>query len=318
MKISFPLLLTALITSAPFLGLSAQEDPIYQGYVEGEFVWVGLPEAGILYELAVERGQMVEVGQLLFRLNDEIETARRDAAAAVVAEARARLEDHLKGLRESEINAIRARLDEARAERELAVLDLNRQEELRGTGAASEQAFDRAKARFQAALAGVQRLESELVTAGLAAREDEVRAAEAVLRQAEARLLEAEEALNLRSAWARQDGLVFDTYHWPGEAVRAARPVVSLLPPAHVKLRFFVNETILGALRIGQLIEASCDGCEGPVLGRINYISTKAEFTPPVIFSEDVRDKLVYLIEARPQGDGLQLRPGQPIDVRFK
>ena len=319
MKKSLACLVLGLLTIGLAQGLEAQEEGrFFQGYVEGEFVWIGLPEAGIIRELAVERGQMVEAGQLLFRLNDEREAARRDAAAAAVAESRARLEDRLKGLRESEVNAIRARLDEARAERDLAVLDLKRQENLRGTGAISIQALDRAKARFRASEAGVERLEAELVTAGLAARVDEVRAAEAVLRQAEARLLESEEALALRRAVAPQSALVFDTFHWPGESVAAARPVVALLPPGQVKLRFFVSETALGAIQVGQMVEATCDGCAGPVQARINYISTRAEFTPPVIFSEEVRDKLVFLVEARPLGDVLQLRPGQPIDVRLK
>lgn len=310
--------LAGLIFIAPVTGLMAQEETVYQGFVEGEFVWVGLPEAGIMTELAVERGQMVEAGQLLFRLNDEIETARRKAAAAAVGEARARLEDRLKGLRASEVDAIRARLDEARADRELAALDLKRQEDLRGTGAVSQQGLDRAKARYQAAVAGVERLEAELVTAGLAAREDEVRAAEAVLRQAEARLAEAEAALALRSAFARQDALVFDTFHWPGESIGAGRPAVSLLPPGQVKFRFFVSETVLGSIQLGRSVEATCDGCPSPILGRISYISIRAEFTPPVIFSEQVRDKLVYLVEAKPLGDALALRPGQPIDVRLR
>ena len=310
--------LAGLIAVAPIVGPGAQEEPIYQGFIEGEFVWVGLPEAGILIELAVERGQMVETGQLLFRLNDKIESARRDGAAAAVLEARARLEDRLKGLRESEINAVRARLDEARAERELAALDLKRQEELRGTGATSKQALDRDRARYRAAVAGVERLEAELITAGLAAREDQVRAAEAVLRQAAARLAESEEALALRRATARQEAMVFDTFHWPGESVAAGRPVLSLLPPGQVKMRFYVSETVLGSIQLGQSVEATCDGCPGPILGRISYISAKAEFTPPVIFSEQVRDKLVYLVEAKPQSDALRLRPGQPIDVRLR
>jgi HlyD family secretion protein len=94
--------------------------------------------------------------------------------------------------------------------------------------------------------------------------------------------------------------------------------VVSLLPPGNVKVRFFVEERRLGAVRIGQRLAVSCDGCPAPVAAEVSFISPQAEFTPPVIYSRQERVKLVFLIEARPApGDAVKLHPGQPVEVTF-
>jgi HlyD family secretion protein len=89
-----------------------------------------------------------------------------------------------------------------------------------------------------------------------------------------------------------------------------------MLPPQNIKLRFFVPETVLGSIRIGQTITAQCDGCGNPITAQITYISPQAEYTPPIIYSRESRTKLVYLIEARPTAeDAVRLHPGQPLDI---
>jgi HlyD family secretion protein len=110
--------------------------------------------------------------------------------------------------------------------------------------------------------------------------------------------------------------LVHDTLYSEGEYVNAGQPVVSLLPPGNLKMRFFVPETIVGALKLGQEVRAVCDGCGAPIGAKISYVSRQAEFTPPVLYSREQRAKLVFLIEARPApADALRLKPGQPLDV---
>jgi HlyD family secretion protein len=110
--------------------------------------------------------------------------------------------------------------------------------------------------------------------------------------------------------------LVHDTFYSEGEWVAAGNPVVSLLPPGNVKLRFFVPETAVGGLKIGQAVRAACDGCSAPVAAKISYISRQAEYTPPVLYSREQRAKLVFLVEARPDpADAVKLKPGQPLDV---
>jgi HlyD family secretion protein len=109
---------------------------------------------------------------------------------------------------------------------------------------------------------------------------------------------------------------VHDTFFVAGEWVPAGKPVVSLLPPGNIKLRFFVPATVVGALHVSQNIKAACDGCGAPLAATISYVSPAAEFTPPVIYSREARTKLVFMVEARPSAaDAARLKPGQPVDV---
>ena len=163
----------------------------------------------------------------------------------------------------------------------------------------------------------LKELEAQLATAKLAARVDEIRAAEAEAAAARATLARADWSLAQKSVKAPVAGLVQDTLYVQGEWVPAGSPVVSLLPPQNIKVRFFVPETRIGSLKTGQAVTLSCDGCAAPVFATISYISPQAEYTPPVIYSRENRGKLVFLIEARPApADAAKLRPGQPMDVK--
>jgi HlyD family secretion protein len=113
------------------------------------------------------------------------------------------------------------------------------------------------------------------------------------------------------------NGSIQEIYFRPGEYVAAGRPVVSILPPHNLKIRFFVPETLLPKISLGQAVNIHCDGCKADVPGRVTYISRTSEFTPPVIYSLEERSKLVYLVEAR-TGEPSELRVGQPVDVRFQ
>jgi HlyD family secretion protein len=117
---------------------------------------------------------------------------------------------------------------------------------------------------------------------------------------------------------APRDGQVTDTLYVQGEWVPAGSPVVALLPPANIKVRFFVPEKILGSVKTGQAVSVRCDGCEKPISAHISYISPQAEYTPPVIYSRENRAKLVFLVEARPAPvEAAELHPGQPVEVTF-
>jgi len=140
--------------------------------------------------------------------------------------------------------------------------------------------------------------------------------AEATLRTAQARLASAQTRLARRKMASPVSGSVQQIYYRPGELVPAGRPVVSLLPPGNIKIRFFVPETELAKVALGQAVTVHCDGCKTDVSAKVTFISRSSEFTPPVIYSLDERSKLVYLIEARTETpDGL--RVGQPVDVRL-
>jgi HlyD family secretion protein len=138
--------------------------------------------------------------------------------------------------------------------------------------------------------------------------------AEAALRTAQARLNSAQTRLARRKIVSPVAGAVEQIYYRTGEIVPAGRPVVALLPPGNVKVRFFVNEAALPKLALGDTVNISCDGCADGLTATISFIARTSEFTPPVIYSMEERSKLVFLIEARPERPE-RLRVGQPVSV---
>lgn len=305
---------------ATLLALSACEaDPPrqYQGYAEGEYILVASPEAGILEELAVKRGEQVEAEDQLFALEQRNEAAGREQAAAQLRIAQARLDNLGKGLRSPELDALRAAADQAEAARKLAEIQLKRDRELLAKNFVAPDRIDEDEAALARAEAQVQEAKARLNLARESlGRSGELEAARAEVEAAKAVLAQADWRLGQKSRRALQAGLVHDTFFVAGEWVPAGKPVVSLLPPGNVKLRFFVPEPVVGGLHVGQNIKVSCDGCGAALEAAISYVSPDAEFTPPVIYSREARAKLVFMIEARPSpADAARLKPGQPVDV---
>ena len=290
-----------------------------QGYVEGEFVYVASPSPGALQTLYVRRGMQVKAGDLLFALDHTPEQAARDEAERRLAQARANVEDVKKGKRPSEIAAIEAQLNQARAALTLTDKEFARQDNLTRTpGATAELEFLRARSARDQARQRVTQLEADLKTAQLGSRSDQIAAAEANLRALEAALTKAEWDLAQKRQPAPQAGLVFDTLYHQGEWVPGGRPVVVLLPPENIKVRAFVPETRIGSIHPGDSVRVSVDGTGAPFLGTVSYISPRAEYTPPVIYSKESRSKLVFMIEAVfDPASSAQLHPGQPVDVHF-
>ena len=154
---------------------------------------------------------------------------------------------------------------------------------------------------------------SQLAKTGAGTQKD-LDAATAVLRDAQARLNSVQTRLTRRQVFSPVEGTVQEIYYRPGEMVPADRPVVALLPPGNLKVRFYVPETVLAHIAYGDTVKVGCDGCAGDLTARVKFIARKSEFTPPVIYSTEERSKLVYLIEAWPDDPG-SFRVGQPVDV---
>ena len=308
----------ALVAGAIVLGAcGSKEDPAWAGYVEGEYVYVASPISGALTTLAVQRGDEVKRGAPLFALDDEAERAASDEAAARASGAGAQAADLAKGKREQEIAVVRAQITQARAQAAQASAELARQEALVTQGFVSASRLDDVRAAARQARARVAELEASLRVAQLPARSDERSAAAASTDAARYALEQARWREQQKRQSAPADARVADTFFRAGEWVGAGQPVVSLLPPGATKARFFVPESELGAIAIGQPVSVACDGCSAPVAARISFIATQAEYTPPVIYSNSQRSRLVFMVEARPDPkDAARLRPGQPIDVR--
>ena len=291
------------------------ENPALQGYVEGEYVRVAAPFAGTLVRLDAQRGARVEAGAALFALEAESEDAARREANERQRKAAAIVEDMRKGKRPAEVDAVRAQLAQAEVSAAYSEKELQRQLDLVAKGFVSLSRADEARAARDRDHAKVVELQNELATIRAGARPDEIRAAEAEAAATREALAQADWRLRQKSVVATVSGTVADTLFARGEWVPAGSPVVSLLPPANVKIRFFVPEAKLGAVAVGQKISFACDGC-GTLVGTVSFIAPQAEYTPPVIYSKDNRAKLVFLAEARPTAeDAPKLHPGQPVDV---
>ena len=309
------------IAAAGLLGVVAacgeQAPSRLQGYVEGEFVLVAAPSAGTLLSLQVSRGQQVRRSQALFTLERVLEQGAIAEAQARVQRAESQLANLVAARRAPEIDALRQQVGAARAALALSEATLRQQQQLFADGFVSVARRDEARAARDRDAAQLAAAQAQWRNATLSVgRAGEIEAARAELDAARAAEAQARNRYDDQSRAAPADSLVADTYFRVGEWVPAGAPVVSLLPPQNVKLRFFVPEPLLGRLHAGDAISASCDGCGAPIAARVSFVSTQAEYTPPVIYSRESRAKLVFLVEARPDpSDAVRLHPGQPVEV---
>lgn len=298
-------------------GCARREAAGYQGYLEGEFVYVAAPLAGQLERLAVTRGTRVEAGAPLFTLEQSAELSTLREAAERLRQSQARLADLRKGLRPTELATLDARLAQARAAAELSARELERATKLHQTTVLSDDDFDRVRLNHEATTKPVAEITAQLETAQLGGRPDIIAAAEADAAAAQAALDRAGWSVAQKSRSAPSAALVYDTLFREGEFVTAGQPVVSLLPPANIKVRFFVPEAGLAALQAGALVKVAINGRPAPLEARISYLSPAPEYTPPILYNRENRSKLVFMAEAvfTDPAAARDLHPGQPADV---
>ncbi|MFL5296618.1 MAG: HlyD family secretion protein [Phenylobacterium sp.] len=286
--------------------------PVLSGYIEGEPLYFAAPVAGTVKAMYVVRGQPVAAGAKLFVVDPAQPLAQREQAAAEVAAAQAQAVDARKGQRPVELAVLEANIAAAEAKAREADATLRRVSTLAAKGYESKAALDEAKANAGSAEAAVKAARKQRDAATLGAREDQVRAADARVSEAQAGLSGAAARLSDVAPTAPAAARVEDVFFQQGEWAPANQPILSLLPDARIKVRFFVPEATLSAYRLGETVRFGCDGCPKGLTAKIAYVSPRPEFTPPVIYSREARDRLVYLVEAQPS---VRLNPGQPVDV---
>ncbi|KWB12236.1 secretion protein HlyD [Burkholderia ubonensis] len=298
-------------------GRRADERATYQGYVEGEFVYLSSSQSGTLAQLAVQRGQSVAANTPAFALEAVDETAALQQAQHQLAAAQAQLADLRTGKRPPEVNVTKAQLAQAVAQAGKAADQLARDERQYRAGGISAQQLDDSRTAARTSAAQVRELRSQVDVARLPGRSQQIAAQAAQVDAAQAAVAVAQWKLDQKRVAAPAAGRVYDTLYRLGEWVQAGSPVVQMLPPQNVKVRFFVPEAAVASLAPGRAVAIHCDGCAADVPARITYVSSQAEYTPPVIYSNESRTKLVFMIEARPAvADAPKLHPGQPVAVR--
>lgn len=310
MRILFILLMIIVLSSC----VAEDDETILQGYVESHQLHLAPFATGKVEGLYVKEGDQVQAGKILFTLNMAREQAQLNEKLAQKAASMARLENLKKGGREEEIRAASEILKEAQAARTFAEQTYHRTKDLVDRGVMAVARLDQDKATWDAARARVTEAQSRLALVRLPAREDVIKAAEREVDIYQAAIKRAEADMADRTVIAPTDGRIEAIYRRVGELASPAQPVVSLVSPDLKRVRVFVPEKMLARVRHGAKVSLTCDNCDTGLTGHIVFIADQAEFTPPVIFTEKERAKLVYMIEVQPDNPGHFLN-GQPVQV---
>jgi HlyD family secretion protein len=306
------------VLAAVAAGCGDRPADYFPGYAEADYVRLASPFAGTLARLYVGRGDRLGPDAPAFVLEQDSERAARLEAGHRLERARAVLADLEKGRRPDELSAVRAQLAQAQATLRLSQAELARAVALEQARFVSAARLDEARAAVRRDEARVQELQADLRVARLAARPDELAAARQDVGAAEAALAQADWTLAQKSLKSPVEASVADVLYREGEMVPAGMPVVSLLAPQYVRARFFVPETQLARVRLGQRVLLSCDGCGAALPATVSFIAREAEYTAPLIYSKENRATLVFMVEARPAVDvARRLHPGQPLEVRL-
>lgn len=261
-------------------GCSGEEARQAQGYIEGKYTYMATSVSGVLKKILVEKGARVKQGQLLLALEDQPES---DIYTATV----------------QNLNEAQAARDAIAANLTYAKLTFERYKKLVPKNAIQQSALDNAKSIYEATIAQLAQ-------------------ASATIESTSAKLAQTKWTLEQKRLYAPVDAIVFDRYYRIGEYTEANKPIVSLLSPRDIKVIFFIPEGDLSRIRLGDKVDVRCDGCKEPYPGKISFISPSAEYTPPVIYSTETNQKLIFRIEANFTPEiAYQLHPGQPVYVTY-
>jgi len=313
---------TALFLLLPLIifgGCQRSDTQMYNGYAEGEFVNLSSTQSGKLDKLFVKRGDHVSIKDNLFALECNSELLTLKQATADLAAAEATLKDYQKGSRPEEIRVIEAQLSAASANADNASKQFKRNSALYPENAVSKTQLDDSLALAKATEAKVKELQNALSVAKLSKRLDQISAQEKRVEQLRSAVKLAQWKIDEKGVKSLYDALVFDTLYREGEFVPQGGIIIRLLPPENIKIRFFVPQTVSESMQIGANVSITSRSDGKKIPAKITYISTEAEFTPPIIYSNETKEKLTYMIEAYPQKSyAAQLHPGQPVEVSLE
>lgn len=299
-------------------GCTSSADDGLTGYVESDMVYLAVPTGGTLGVLEVNRGSRVVLGQLLFELDTENEKLATAESAARLQQTEAQLKNLQSGRREPEINVLQQQIAQANSIQIAAGLKLKRNEDLVVQGFVSPTALDDLKAEYSRATARVRELDAQLSGARLKARPQEIASAEAGTQAAQQVLAQVQWREKQKRHVSPINGIVFDVLYRRGELVPPNTPVLALMPDDSLKVRFYVPQALVSKYTLGSAVSVHCDGCATNFKAVINFVSPTAEYTPPMIYSNENRQKLVFLLEAKPEKNaGKGLNPGLPVSINI-
>ncbi len=295
---------------------SCGKNPHYLGYIEAYLIYVAPPVSGQLYDLDVARGAPVKVDQKLYQLDPEPERSYLNQAQYTLAAEQETLSDLENGQRNTILDALRANVLGAEAQLALSKITLDRNQRLYKKEVVSKAALDSAEADYSTRLQEVSQLKSNLAEAELGARQHLIQAQTQKVNAAEAAMKATAWQLSQKTGLASDEGIVFDTFFRPGEFIPAGQPVLAILSPKEIRVLFYVPESNYSHIKLGQTVWFKVDGKTKAKAVTVSFISKEAEYTPPVIYSEESKSKLVYRVEAQlPAAIALTFHPGSPVTV---
>ena len=288
----------------------------YPGYAEADYVRLASPLGGTLAKLYLKRGDAAAADAPAFVLEQQSETAARQEADFRKQRAQDQLANLQQGKRPDEIAALQAQRAQAQAALNLSTAEFQRVSDLVAKRFNSPATLDQARATLASDQAHVRDLDAQLRLAQQGSRSNEIKAAQQDVNAAQAQVEQAEWKVAQKTQRVPMAGDVVDVLYQPGEYVPPGAPVLTLLPPEYIKARFFLPQTLMGGLALGQDVQLACDGCGAPIAAKISFIAREAEYTAPIIYSQENRATLVFMVEARPApADARRLHPGQPLEV---
>jgi HlyD family secretion protein len=292
------------------------DTPTLNGYAEGEFVMLAPETSGRISEISAAEGAAVQAGAPLFRLDAATETLALEAARARAAAATARFDDAAAGGRTPEIAAAREQLEQARAAQVRARADRARAQQLADTGVIPRARLDEAVAAAETADAKVSEARQRVTLAELPARENQIKALAATAEEAEQQVKIAEDALRRRTIIAPSAGRVERLLRYTGDVAGPTAPAMRFLPEGRVIAVLYIPEPVLSQIPVGTRVAVACDGCPGDLSAEIVSVGDETEFTPPIIYSDAERTRLVYRAEARFTGSAPP--PGTPLRAEVR
>lgn len=286
-----------------------------QGYVEADYIYISPLNAGKIKKINVKKGQEVGLGQQLFILDDEPFIQQSAQANNKLSMERAKLSDMQTGLRKTELDVLRMQLESALEAEKLAYSKLQRNK--KQSAVISKFELEQFESDYLQKHTYVLQLKNNLTANALPSRQDQILAQQSAVQQAQKALEEQLWYLKQRTLSAPGKSVVSDILYHTGEWVPAGRPVLSLLPDDNIKIRFFVSSKQLARIKLSEKISFFTSN-NNLFSAEISYISSAAEYTPPVIYSNNRKEKLVFMIEAIPDSHNRQqFHPGMPVTVRL-
>jgi HlyD family secretion protein len=286
------------------------------GYINVRYIYLAGPVSGNLQTLRVERGHSVTAGQLLAKLDQEPEFSQLAEAEKSLESEQQILTDISKGSRETILLALMAKQRQGEANLLLAKQDLDRKRILYEKKVIAKAEFDNVTAAYESTRQQVEAAKADYNEAIQGARTNKLLSQKAIVDSKQATVDRLKWLLLQKEFYAPVNAFVFDNFYEQGEFIPSGKPILALVTANQVRVTFFLPEKYLSQIQLGSPVQFNCDSCEKLTTANISYISPRAEYTPPVIYSKDTREKLVYLIEAKmPDAIALSFHSGQPITV---